>query len=157
MTVVYSSCSSQRVRSLSPSKLLLPVAAPFCRNICGSRQEGSYPESLHEAKPSQPQGACSSICLATCACTYDPAPAVCGHVTVHLKLLAQLPIEEDGVDSTQRVSIHQVLGTVLRVSEHPAPCTGKEAISTKRCSPQLSIRARWVSGALENFVSEIPM
>lgn len=63
------------------------------------------------------------------ACTYDPAAPVRGHVAVHLQLLAALPVEEDGVNATQGVSVHQVLGAVLRVREHPATCTGKEATS----------------------------
>lgn len=64
-------------------------------------------------------------------CTYDPATPVCGHVAVYWQLLAQLPIEEDGVDSTQSVSVHQMLGTVLRMREYSAPCARKEAISRK--------------------------
>lgn len=72
--------------------------------------------------------------------TYNPATPVRGHVAVHLELLAGLSVEEDGVDPTQSVAIHQVLGTVLRVREHPAPCTGKEATSRKHPS-SLSARA----------------
>lgn len=64
-------------------------------------------------------------------CTYNPATPVRGHVAVHLQLLAQLSMEEDGVDAAQSVPIHQMLGTVLRMGEHPAPCTGKEVMSRK--------------------------
>lgn len=69
------------------------------------------------------------MCMEGSAGTYDPATAVHRHVTVHLQLLASLPVEEDGVNPTQGVSIHQMLGAVLRVREHPATCAGKEAIS----------------------------
>lgn len=63
--------------------------------------------------------------------TYNPAAPVRGHVAEHLELLAGLSVEEDGVDPAQSVAIHQMLGTVLRMREHPAPCTGKEATSRK--------------------------
>jgi len=52
--------------------------------------------------------------------THNPATAVCAHVTEHLHPLAEVPVDGDGVDTAQRVSVHQVLGTVLRVGKDTA-------------------------------------
>lgn len=52
--------------------------------------------------------------------THNPATAVCAHVTEHLHPLAEVPVDGDGVDTTQCVSVHQVLGTVLRVGKDTA-------------------------------------
>lgn len=57
-----------------------------------------------------------------CKATHNPSTSISGHVTVHLHPLAKLPVDGDGVDTTQRISIHQVLGTVLRVSKDTATC-----------------------------------
>lgn len=54
--------------------------------------------------------------------THNPATSISGHVTVHWHPLAEVPIDGDGVDPTQRVSIHQMLGTVLRVSKDTSSC-----------------------------------
>lgn len=54
--------------------------------------------------------------------THNPATSIGGHVTVDLNPLAEVPVDGDGVDATQRVSIHQVLGTVLRVSKDTSTC-----------------------------------
>lgn len=69
------------------------------------------------------------------ACTYNPAAPIRSHVTVYLQLLAELSIEKDGVNSAQSVSIHQMLGAVLRMSKHSALCIRKEAISRQCPSP----------------------
>lgn len=58
--------------------------------------------------------------------THNPATPVGGHVTVHRHPLAQVPVDGDGVDPTQRVSIHQVLGTVLRVGKDTSSCKIKK-------------------------------
>lgn len=49
--------------------------------------------------------------------THNPATSIGGHVAVDLQPLAEIPIDGDGVDATQRVPVHQVLGAVLRVSK----------------------------------------
>lgn len=52
--------------------------------------------------------------------THNPATAVCAHVTEHLHPLAEVPVDGDGVDTAQCVSVHQVLGAVLRVGKDTA-------------------------------------
>lgn len=46
--------------------------------------------------------------------TYNPASFISAHVTVHLHTLAGVPVNVNGVDATQCLSIQQVLSTVLR-------------------------------------------
>lgn len=96
---------------------------------CGGRmkQRGVRRASTGAGLLDQKPGTCA--CAEGGAGTYDPAAPVRGHVAVHLQLLASLPVEEDGVHPAQGVSVHQMLGAVLRVREHPATCTGKEASS----------------------------
>lgn len=72
--------------------------------------------------------------------TYNPAATISGHVAVHLQLLAKLTMEEDGVDSTESISICQMLGTVLRMWEHSAPYMGKK--ETSRNDPASSLDGR---------------
>lgn len=54
--------------------------------------------------------------------THNPAASIGGHVTVDLNPLAEVPVDGDGVDAAQSVSIHQVLGAVLRVSKDTSTC-----------------------------------
>lgn len=63
--------------------------------------------------------------------THNPAASIGGHVAVDLHSLAEVPVDGDGVDAAQRVSIHQVLGTVLRVSKDPATCEIKKKAKFK--------------------------
>lgn len=74
--------------------------------------------------------------------TYNPAATISGHVAVHLQLLAKLAMEEDGVDSTESVSICQMLGTVLRVWEHSAPCMEKKKL------PEMILPPHWMGELL---------
>lgn len=53
---------------------------------------------------------------------YNPSAPICGHVAVHLHPLANISIDGDSVDSAQSVSIHQMLGTILRISKHASSC-----------------------------------
>lgn len=46
--------------------------------------------------------------------TYNPASFISGHVAVHLHALAGVSVDVNGVDAAQRLSIQQVLGTILR-------------------------------------------
>lgn len=57
--------------------------------------------------------------------THDPAASVGGHVAVHRHPLAEVPVDGDGVDTAQRVPVHQVLRAVLRVGEDTSSCTVK--------------------------------
>lgn len=54
--------------------------------------------------------------------THNPATSIGGHVAVDLHSLAEVPVDRDGVDATQCVSVHQVLGAVLGVSKDTATC-----------------------------------
>lgn len=54
--------------------------------------------------------------------THNPATSIGGHVTVDLHSLAEVPVDGDGVDTAQCVSVHQMLGTVLRVGKDTAAC-----------------------------------
>lgn len=45
--------------------------------------------------------------------THYPAASVGGHVAVNLHTLAEVSVDIDGVDSTQRLSVQEVLCTVL--------------------------------------------
>lgn len=71
--------------------------------------------------------------------THNPATSIGGHVTVHWHPLTEVPVDGDGVDPAQRVSIHQVLGAVLRVSKDTSSCKikkrKKKAKFKQRISP----------------------
>lgn len=58
--------------------------------------------------------------------THNPAASVGGHVAVDLDPLAEVPVDGDGVDAAQCVSVHQVLGAVLWVSKDTAACKIKK-------------------------------
>lgn len=58
--------------------------------------------------------------------TYNPASFVSGHVTVHLHTLAGVSVYVNGVDTAQRLSIQQVLGTILRCCKQTTPWRGAE-------------------------------
>lgn len=45
--------------------------------------------------------------------THYPAASVGGHVAVNLHTLAEVSVDVDGVNSTQRLSIQEVLRTIL--------------------------------------------
>lgn len=57
--------------------------------------------------------------------THNPSTSISGHVTVDLHPLAQVAVDGDGVDAAQGVSVHQVLGAVLRVSKDTTTCRRK--------------------------------
>lgn len=58
--------------------------------------------------------------------TYNPASFVRGHVTIHLHTLAGVSVDVNGVDAAQRLSVQQVLGTILRCCKQTAPWGGGE-------------------------------
>lgn len=53
--------------------------------------------------------------------TYDPASFISGHVTVDLDTLAGVSVDVNSVDAAERLSVQQVLGTILRSSKKTTP------------------------------------
>lgn len=59
--------------------------------------------------------------------TYNPASFIRSHVTVHLHTLAGVPVNVNGVDPAERLSIQQVLGTILGCCKKATPWKRKKA------------------------------
>lgn len=59
--------------------------------------------------------------------TYNPASFIRSHVTVHLHTLAGVSVNVNGVDPAERLSIQQVLGTILGCCKKATPWKKKSS------------------------------